>query len=238
MKKLGFGFMRLPLNSEDVTDINYDELNKMVDTFMKRGFNNAGVIKGRIHVDLYLLIRQYMRLERYTLERVYQELFNEEKVDIPGEKIYQYWDSDDERLEKLFEYSMDDAVSTTKIGDKITPLTIAQSRLVGQPLFDIARMTTGQMIEWYLMLKAYEKNNIIPNIKVRTNQLYTIKELVKNNNLGAFIFNQVIEHDSSIVGIPLKDAIDLEIVIASRKDAQLNNNAKDFLKFIIECQKK
>ena len=150
--------------------------------FMKRGFNNAGVIRGRIHVDLYLLIRQYMRLERYTLERVYQELFDEEKVDIPGDKIYQYWDSDDEKLEKLFEYSMDDAVSTTKIGDKITPLTIAQSRLVGQPLFDIARMTTGQMIEWYLMLKAYEKNNIVPN-KPSTSE-YNERRMKKRNEGG------------------------------------------------------
>lgn len=131
--------------------------------FMKRGFNNAGVIKGRVHVDLYLLIRQYMRLDRYTLERVYEELFEEEKIDVPGDKIYKYWDSDSDALEELFDYSMDDAISTMKIGDKITPLTIAQSRLVGQPLFDIARMTTGQMIEWYLMLKAYEKNNIVPN---------------------------------------------------------------------------
>lgn len=131
--------------------------------FMKRGFNNAGVIKGRVHVDLYLLVRQYMRLDRYTLERVYEEMFDEIKIDVPGDKIYQYWDSDNELLEELFDYSMDDAVSTMKIGDKLTPLTIAQSRLVGQPLFDIARMTTGQMIEWYLMLKAYEKNNIVPN---------------------------------------------------------------------------
>lgn len=131
--------------------------------FMKRGFNNAGVIKGRVHVDLYLLVRRNMRLERYTLERVYEELFDEKKIDVPGDQIYQYWDSDDERLEELFEYSMDDAVTTTMIGDKLTPLTVAQTRLVGQPLFDIARMTTGQMVEWYLMLKAYEKNNIIPN---------------------------------------------------------------------------
>lgn len=150
--------------------------------FMKRGFNNAGVIKGRVHVDLYLLIRQYMRLERYTLERVYEELFDEVKIDVPGEKIYQYWDSDDERLEELFDYSMDDAVSTTKIGDKITPLTIAQSRLVGQPLFDIARMTTGQMIEWYLILKAYEQNNIVPNKP--TNMEYNERIHSKRNEGG------------------------------------------------------
>ena len=85
--------------------------------------------------------------------------------------------------------------------------------------------------------KEFEKYGITPNIKIKTNQLYTIKELIKNNNLGAFIFNQVIENDSSIIGIPLEEPVDLEIVIASRKDSHLNNVAKGFLKFIIECQK-
>lgn len=37
--KLGFGFMRLPLKDpKDQTSIDYDELNKMVDTFLERGF--------------------------------------------------------------------------------------------------------------------------------------------------------------------------------------------------------
>ena len=36
--KLGFGFMRLPVLSEDVTNIDFDQLNKMVDTFMGAGF--------------------------------------------------------------------------------------------------------------------------------------------------------------------------------------------------------
>ncbi len=37
--KLGFGFMRLPLkNPSDQTSIDYQTLNKMVDTFMERGF--------------------------------------------------------------------------------------------------------------------------------------------------------------------------------------------------------
>ena len=39
MKKLGFGFMRLPLNGENVKDINHEQLNGMVDMFMERGFN-------------------------------------------------------------------------------------------------------------------------------------------------------------------------------------------------------
>jgi hypothetical protein len=39
-KKLGFGFMRLPVKSQDdPSNIHMDTLNKMVDTFLERGFN-------------------------------------------------------------------------------------------------------------------------------------------------------------------------------------------------------
>ena len=39
MKKLGFGMMRLPLlDKNDATSINYEEVNKMVDAFIDKGF--------------------------------------------------------------------------------------------------------------------------------------------------------------------------------------------------------
>lgn len=39
MKKLGFGFMRLPVkDKDDAASIDYEAVNKMVDTFMERGF--------------------------------------------------------------------------------------------------------------------------------------------------------------------------------------------------------
>ncbi len=60
--------------------------------FMRRGYTNSALVKGRIHVDLYLLSRRYLQLDRYTLERVYKELFDEQKVDVPGDEIYEYWD--------------------------------------------------------------------------------------------------------------------------------------------------
>lgn len=131
--------------------------------FINRGISTAASIRGYTHVDLYPLVRQTMNLDHYTLERVYLELFGEEKIDVEGDKIFEYWDSDDERLVELFKYSKDDAHTTLMIADKITPLPVAQSRLVGQPLFDISRMATGQMVEWYLINCAYEQNNIIPN---------------------------------------------------------------------------
>lgn len=38
MKKLGFGFMRLPENNNEVDNIDFEMVNKMVDVFLERGF--------------------------------------------------------------------------------------------------------------------------------------------------------------------------------------------------------
>jgi DNA polymerase I len=131
--------------------------------FIRRGFTNAATFKGLIHVDLYLVMRRYISLDRYTLERVYLELFGEEKVDVPGDKIWRYWDSDGEDLVKLFEYSLDDVVATLKIAEQTLPLSLELTRIVGQPFFDLTRMATGQQAEWYLVRKAYEYNELVPN---------------------------------------------------------------------------
>jgi DNA polymerase, archaea type len=131
--------------------------------FMRRGFANSAVIKGRIHVDLYPSMRRYLQLDRYTLERVYLEIFEEEKKDIDGDEIHSCWVDGGDRLEELFEYSLEDAVAVTKIGDEMLPLSMALTRLVGQPLFDVSRMATGQQVEWYLIRKAFEYGDIIPN---------------------------------------------------------------------------
>ena len=84
-----------------------------------------------------------------------------------------------------------------------------------------------------LVKNSFKECGLIPNVKIKTNQLYTIKELIKNNNLGAFLFNQVIENETDIVGIKLEKPIDLEIVLAYRKDTNLNNISKSFLNCII-----
>ncbi|MDI3549982.1 MAG: polymerase, archaea type [Methanobacterium sp.] len=131
--------------------------------FIKRGFTNAALVKGRVHVDLYIIMRRYLQLDRYTLERVYLELFGEEKYDIPGDEIHQYWDDCGPKLEKLCHYSLDDAVAVTKIGEKMIPLTLELTRLVGQPFFDMARMATGQQVEWYLIRKANQQKEVVPN---------------------------------------------------------------------------
>lgn len=133
--------------------------------FIRRGYANAASFKGLIHVDLYLVMRRYMSLERYTLERVYYELFGEEKIDVPGDRIWEFWDNGGEELDNLFDYSLDDVVSTLKIAQQTLPLNLELTRIIGQPLFDVSRMATGQQAEWFLVKQAYFDNEVVPNKK-------------------------------------------------------------------------
>ena len=131
--------------------------------YIRRGYANAASLKGLIHVDLYLVMRRYMALERYTLERVYYELFGEEKIDVPGEKIWEFWDNGGKELDNLFDYSLDDVISTLKIAEQTLPLNLELTRIIGQPLFDVSRMATGQQAEWFLVKQAYFDDEIVPN---------------------------------------------------------------------------
>ncbi len=131
--------------------------------YIRRGYANAASFKGLIHVDLYLVMRRYMSLERYTLERVYYELFGEEKIDVPGERIWEFWDNGGDELDNLFDYSLDDVVSTLKIAEQTLPLNLELTRIIGQPLFDVSRMATGQQAEWFLVKQAYFDGEVVPN---------------------------------------------------------------------------
>ena len=131
--------------------------------YIRRGYANAASLKGLIHVDLYLVMRRYMTLERYTLERVYYELFGEEKIDVPGERIWEFWDNGGEELDTLFDYSLDDVISTLKIAEQTLPLNLELTRIIGQPLFDVSRMATGQQAEWFLVKQAYFVDEVVPN---------------------------------------------------------------------------
>jgi DNA polymerase I len=151
--------------------------------FLRRGYTNAATIKGLIHIDLYLLMRRYISLDRYTLERVYLELFGEEKIDVPGDRIWEFWDNDGDNLKRLFEYSLDDVVSTLKIAEMTLPLSLELTRIVGQPFFDITRMATGQQAEWYLVRKAFEDNELVPNKP--TGSQYSSRK--REKNVGGYV---------------------------------------------------
>ena len=97
MKKLGFGFMRLPLheNGED-TDIDIDQLCQMVDTFLERGFTyfDTAYMYHNFMSEVALreaLVKRHKRSE-FTLATKMPTMFLKSKED--QEKIFE------EQLEK------------------------------------------------------------------------------------------------------------------------------------------
>lgn len=90
-----------------------------------------------------------------------------------------------------------------------------------------------------LVQNEFEKRGLKPNIKIRTNQLYTIKELLSSNNLGAFLFTQVFKYDSEDIKIiPLSEPLDFEIILAWKKNTVLSDAMKEFIDYVVEEKRK
>lgn len=83
-----------------------------------------------------------------------------------------------------------------------------------------------------IIQEEFKKNNLNPVIQIRTNQLYTIKELLAYGKLGAFLFNQMINEADDIVFIPFEEEIKLDIILAWNKDAFLPDIARSFIDFM------
>jgi len=135
-----------------------DESNLKVITVPKK----AAMIKGRIHVDLYRIVRRHLQLNSHTVGSVYKELFGIDRIDIPASEIYSCW-NDGDRREAVFRYSIEDAKAIIQIGEQMLPMSIELARIVGQSLFDIVRRGTGTQVKWHLIRKAYEYGHILPN---------------------------------------------------------------------------
>ncbi|MFH0817151.1 MAG: DNA polymerase domain-containing protein, partial [Candidatus Micrarchaeota archaeon] len=133
----------------------------------RRGMFNEAKITGRLHVDLYPVVRFLgiigaLRIYKFTLENAYAEITGKKKLMVSKLGIWQMWDSDSERA-KLADYSLGDAQSTLEIGQRVMPMEIEISRLVRVPLFDIAGISTGHLVELFLTQSSFDKGMIVPN---------------------------------------------------------------------------
>ncbi|NJE86060.1 DNA polymerase [Thermococcus sp. CX2] len=128
----------------------------------RMGDRFAVEVKGRIHFDLYPVIRRTINLPTYTLEVVYEAVFGKPKEKVYAEEITLAWESD-EGLERVARYSMEDAKATYELGREFFPMEAQLSRLIGQSLWDVSRSSTGNLVEWFLLRAAYERNELAPN---------------------------------------------------------------------------
>ncbi len=128
----------------------------------RMGDRFAVEVKGRIHFDLYPVIRHTVNLPTYTLEAVYEAIFGKPKEKVYAEEIAAAWESG-EGLERVARYSMEDARVTFELGREFLPMEAQLSRLVGQSLWDVSRSSTGNLVEWFLLRAAYRRNELAPN---------------------------------------------------------------------------
>ncbi|MDD5022703.1 MAG: DNA-directed DNA polymerase [Candidatus ainarchaeum sp.] len=153
---------------------------------LKKGLFSGIQLNGRIHLDLYPMMRflgvlGILKSKRYTLEAVYNELGSGKKLMVERKDIWKMWDNNE--LELLADYSLKDAETTYELGNTVLDLFIELSKLSGLTLFETSLSTSGQMVEFLLMRESVRKEYIIPS-KPRDS---LISERLSNPIEGAFV---------------------------------------------------
>ncbi len=133
---------------------------------VRRGRISSARIKGRVHIDLFdfvdHILSASMRSEVLTLDEVAQELLGIGKKEMKYKEMVEIW-SKGEQVERLVEYCLHDSFLTLKLAEYILPQTFAISRLTGLIPFDSCRNTYSQLVESFLMRRAFVDNVLIPN---------------------------------------------------------------------------
>ncbi|MEM2618458.1 MAG: DNA-directed DNA polymerase [Candidatus Hadarchaeales archaeon] len=133
----------------------------------RRRFASATRVEGRVHCDLYAMVNFLaltgaIRLIHYTLGEVYKYLSGKEKPELEFTEIAEAWDGGGEKYRKLLEYSMGDAQAALELAQELLPLFLQLAKVIGQSLFDVCRMTPGQMVEWLLIREAHARGELVP----------------------------------------------------------------------------
>ncbi|MEM2874418.1 MAG: DNA-directed DNA polymerase [Candidatus Hadarchaeales archaeon] len=161
-------------------------------TFRRHRFASSARVRGRIHVDVFSMVEfmatiGYMRLIHYTLEDVYRHLLGKEKPDFEFKEMPEAWDKGGEKLLRLIEYSMSDADATLELGLALLPLFVELARVVGQTLFDVTRMTPGQLVEWLLISEARKRGELVPPRPVGEE----FEERLEETYIGGYVMEPV-----------------------------------------------
>jgi len=134
--------------------------------FVRRARQKSARIGGRFHFDVFQFVNNILspnlQTEVLSLDAVSSELLGDRKIEIDYQEMLDAIRKKRD-LTKLAAYCLKDSELTYRLAKLLLPQVIGISQTVGQILFDVSRMTYGQLVEWYLMRKAAERNEIIPN---------------------------------------------------------------------------
>ncbi|MEK6835829.1 MAG: DNA-directed DNA polymerase [Nanoarchaeota archaeon] len=166
---------------------------------IRRNLGESSVkIKGILHLDIFKFIRKIMagslQLDSYSLDEVANALIHERKKELDINNIMLAWDKVQD-LEKFVEYNIHDTELTFKIFQKIYPNLAELVKLISISMFDICRMSYGKLVENYLIKRAREFNEIVPNRPSHE----SISERIQATYQGAFVMEPKIGFYKDVV---------------------------------------
>src|SRR3989344_728936 len=133
--------------------------------FAGMGKIKSAKINGIVHLDIYKFISKIMagslNLDSYSLGSVSNALLGENKLQMDLVGINQAWDKGD--VKDICNYNLQDSRLTLRLAERILPNLIEIVKIVGMNIFDVCRVSYGQLVESYLIKRAKEFNVLIPN---------------------------------------------------------------------------
>ena len=133
------------------------------------GLRKSSKLGGRVHYDVYPVVSFLnfigtIKVQRLTLENVYQEVLGGKKLDVKKLEIWKTWDKGSlDDLNHLADYCRVDAKACFELTNQFLHLQTALCKLTGLTLFDSARATASQLVEALLIRRAFERKELVPN---------------------------------------------------------------------------
>ncbi len=178
--------------------------------------------------DAFLTKYPNINIKMYELaSKANKEAIKNGEIDIALTVRYK-----DEELDPSLEYIKVDETKLLFSVNKKHPLA-SKEKISLDDIKDLPLITLKEdSLQYKVVNELFLSKKLNPNIRLKTDQLATIKELLSYGKIGAFLFNQVIKKDDDIVGIPLEDDVTFDIIVATNKNIILNKPAIELLQFI------
>lgn len=150
--------------------------------------NQTAEIRGIVHIDMLKFIkravRKTLKTDIFTLDAVASEILGDKKIPIDMNEFMVAWDAGHDSLNDYCKYNLHDAHLTYRLFENLWPNMVELVKVVSLPLYDVIRMSFSQLVEWYIMKKARELNEISPNRPSHNEQTARLMRRIK----GAFVF--------------------------------------------------
>jgi DNA polymerase I len=149
-----------------------------------KGANKSSRITGITHVDVYKFIRGVARIDvgDYKLDTVAKAMLGDNKREVDFSKLSEQWENGD--LEDFCRYNLHDAKLTYELCENSLPHLVELVKIVGLPMEDVNRLSSSQLVEWFLLRNAPKFNQLAPN---KPDHVETKNRMARRFK-GAFVF--------------------------------------------------